>query len=122
MSLVQISKTYLGEEIVSRFCLACEKGDVSTVNKILRFKVSPNSKDEFGVSAISKASAGTCFLSFSINARLVGEPYMYLYVLISRGILHTTGSLNSLPTCRVDLLLNVPVNVGYMQIDSSFSA
>ena len=65
MSMVQISKTYLGEEIISRFCLACEKGDVSTVNKILRFKVSPNSKDEFGVSAISKAAAGIGFL-FSI--------------------------------------------------------
>ena len=64
MSQIHISKTYLGEEIISRFCQACEKGDVSTVNKILRFKVSPNAKDEFGMSAISKASAGRKFHFF----------------------------------------------------------
>lgn len=60
MSVTQISKVYLGDEITSRFCQACEKGDVSTVNKILRFKVSPNSKDAFGVSVIAKACSGTC--------------------------------------------------------------
>ena len=61
MAVIQMSKTYLGEEIKSRFCQACGKGDISTVNKILRLKVSPNTNDEFGVSAISKACAGSFY-------------------------------------------------------------
>ena len=58
MAVVPISKTYLGDEIKYRFCEACGIGDISTVNKILRFKVSANVKDEFGASAIAKACAG----------------------------------------------------------------
>ena len=58
MAIIQMSKNYLGDEIKYRFCDACQIGDISTVNKILRFKVSANVKDEFGVSAIAKACAG----------------------------------------------------------------
>lgn len=58
MSTCYLSKVFIGKDVENRLLQACQRGDISTVNKALRLHVSPNVKDEFGVSAISKACAG----------------------------------------------------------------
>ena len=65
MALVFINKTFIGKDIENKFLQACEKGDISSVNKILRLKVSPNTKDDLGRSALSKASAGIFYFPYN---------------------------------------------------------
>ncbi|PVD22085.1 hypothetical protein C0Q70_17889 [Pomacea canaliculata] len=58
MGTFSLSPSFVGLETERRLVSAASVGDVSTVRKLLRKKVNPDVRDEFGYTAISKASAG----------------------------------------------------------------
>lgn len=58
MALLYINKTFIGKDIENKFLQACEQGDISSVNKLMRLHLSPNLKDDLGRSALSKACIG----------------------------------------------------------------
>ena len=53
-----LPKVFIGRDIQSRFISACENGDISTVNKMLRLHLSGNTKDVWGNAALAMACKG----------------------------------------------------------------
>jgi hypothetical protein len=47
MSVIPISRIFIGKDMESRLVYASEIGDLSTVKKLLKFKVNPNARDEY---------------------------------------------------------------------------
>lgn len=57
-TVLPMSKAYLGKEYEQRLANAAGEGDLIAVIKILKFNVSPDSRDENGQPALVKACMG----------------------------------------------------------------
>ncbi|KAJ8300334.1 hypothetical protein KUTeg_021853 [Tegillarca granosa] len=57
MAALVLSRKYIGKDIENRLLQAAERGDVSTVSKILKIKIDPNVRDGDGATAVTKAAA-----------------------------------------------------------------
>ena len=69
MSVIPISRIFIGKDMESRLVHASEIGDLSTVKKLLKFKVNPNARDESGMSALTKACDGIKHVVFMFEIK-----------------------------------------------------